>query len=374
LHEASGSLTWNHLTDTFKIVLPRNIYFLDESTKTKISWKNEPVYGTSDKVPLIMRGDKISIDLGYSYFKPTQEAEFDRTEIVNETVNRFNGYITKIRSDSPIEITCEDNMFALKQTVVENKTWNVDGKTYTLETMLKEMLFNSTYPGVSQFNIKTDNYKHSIQKFYTQGFTMAQVLDDLRKNYHLESFFVGNELRCGVIRYYPETRVTHAFDFMRNIASDDLEYQRADDMRIGIIAKSIEKVELVSTNSKGKLKTKHEQLTVTVGDKDGELRTLFFWGAGTMANLKTLAEAKLPFIKYEGFRGSFTTFGLPKVNHGDAVQLRDETYPEKNGTYLVKSVEPMSGVGNGLKQRISLDIRIDGLTTDQLTEFNKNGL
>jgi hypothetical protein len=366
--------TWAHLTDTFNLVLPRNIYFVDEKGN-KLTWKNEAVYGNPDKQPLILRGDKITVDMGYSFFKPTQGAtNFDRDTVITKTSRRFSGYITRIKNASPMEFECQDNMYALKQTKVENKEWNVNGVTYTLETMLKEMLSKSTFSDVKNFTIRTDNYKHTIQKFYTQGWTMAQVLDDLRKHYHLESFFYGNELRCGVIRYYPEDRINHEFDFQKNIAEDNLDYQRSDDVRIGIIAKSINKVELVATNSAGKQKTRHQELKVNVGDQDGEIRTLFFWGITDSTELKRQAEKKLPFLKYEGFRGSFLTFGLPYVKHGDSVTLTDNIIPERNGTYLVKKVENIDDNSQGLMQLISLDIRIDGLTRDQLTEFQKNGL
>ncbi len=370
----NGASTWENLTDTYNIVLPRRIYFKDTSNNKTITWDNTPVYGNPDVQPLILRGDKVKVEQGYSYYKPTQNGGFDRANIVVQKVLRFEGFIVKIKNKTPIELECKDNMFCLQQTVVQNKEWNVDGKKYTLETMLKEMMAKSTYPGVKDFTIKTDNYKHTIQKFYTQGYTMGQVLDDLRKNYHLESFFRGNELRCGVIRYYPEDRITHTFHFQRNIVEDNLDYQRADDMRIGILAKSINKIELVSTNAAGKKKTKHVELKVTVGDPDGEIRTLFFWGVQTEAELKKVAEKKLPFLKYEGFRGSFTTFSLPKVKHGDAVQLIDEVLPERKGTYLVKSVEDICTTDGGFRQKITLDIRIDRLNSSQLSDFQQNGL
>ena len=112
LTSGNGVLTWNHLTDTFNVVLPRSIYFIDESTGQKVSWKDEPIYGNPEKSPLVMRGDKISISLGYSYFKPTQQDSFDRSQTVNETLERFNGYIVRIKNKTPMEFECEDNMFA----------------------------------------------------------------------------------------------------------------------------------------------------------------------------------------------------------------------------------------------------------------------
>jgi hypothetical protein len=370
LHKGDGSNSWANFCDTFTLVLPRKIYFKDTSTGKVTTWDKEPVYGNPNTQPLLMRGDKINISSGYSFFQPNKAGTtFDRDYTVTQKVERFSGYITKIKNKTPLELECKDNMFILQQTPAPNKTFSLDGTTYTMEKMLKEMMRGTG------FTIKTDNYQHRLGKMSWTNFTVAQVLDDLRKHHHLESFFVGNELRCGVIRYYPETRKTHILHFQKNISDDNLDYQRADDIRIGIIAKSINKIELVSTNSAGKKKTKHQELKVTVGDTDGELRTMFFWGVPTTTELKKQALKKLPFLKYEGFRsGTLTTFALPKISQGDAVHLIDDVITERTGTYLVKQVEPIMSVEGGCKQRITLDIRIDHLSNTDIVEFQNNGL
>lgn len=375
--DESGSSTWAHLTDTFKITLPRAVYFKNEDGSIT-TWDKTPIYGNPEKQPLILRGDKISVTHGYSYYKPTGST-FDRKTIVTKEYERFSGYITKIKNQTPIQLECEDNMYACKQTFVEDGVWNIDGSPLTLEKLLLQFLKASTFSDAKNFTVVTDNYEHKIQKFFTKHYTLAMVLNDLRKNYHFESFFRGNVLHCGIIRYYPEERTTHQFEFQNNIISNNLDYQRADDVRIGIIAKSIVKFELVSLNSSGKKRTQHKQLEVRVGDMDGEVRTLFFWGVTSEAELKKQALAKMPFIKYEGFRGSFTTFGLPFVKHGDLVQLVNNKLPEMNGTYLVKEVQTECGSSKGLRQTIFLDIRVDGILKDRggakvLDELQKTGL
>lgn len=372
----SAKGTWADLTDKAIIILPRAIYFKDGNGR-KITWNDTQIYGNPDKSPLIMRGDKVSFKMGYSYFSPTQNGEFDRTNLVTKTLERFAGYITKIQNRTPLEIVCEDNMFGAKQTMVENKTWNLDGTTYTLEKMLKEIITKSTFPGAKDWKVVIDNFEHKVGKFTTYNVTLAQVLSELRKNYHFESYFRLNELRCGIIRYYPQDRVDHVFQFgdedTGNIISDNLIYTRADDLRVGIKAISINKLELAETNSDGKTKKKKKRLEVLVGDKDGELRTLHFWNIDSEAELKKKAEVMLPFVKYEGFRGTFTTFGLPYVKHGDSVQLVSKKITELDGVYLVKQVDVECGPG-GHRQTITLDIRIDGLTPDQIKNYQETGI
>lgn len=368
--------TWESLTDNCVIVLPRNIYFKD-GNGTVITWSDTQIYGNPTKEPLIMRGDKITFSLGYSYFAPTQGGQFNRHDIVIKKLDRFAGYITKIKNATPMELTCEDNMFGCKQTLVENKEWLLDGTAYTLEKMLKEMLSKSTFADAKTWTVVTDNFEHKVGKFITYNVTMAQVLAELRKNYRFESFFRNNELRCGIIRYYPEDRIDHVFQFGNgqtgNIISSSLEYTRADDLRVGIKAISINKVELEAVNSKGKAKTKKSRLEVLVGDKDGEIKTIHFWNISSTAELQKQAEVMLPLLKYEGFRGSFKTFALPYVKHGDAVQIVNPKIPEQNGIYLVKRVECETS-RNGARQTITLDIRIDGLSPDQLKQYQEGGI
>ena len=47
------------------------------------------------------------------------------------------------------------------------------------------------------------------------------------------------------------------------------------------------------------------------------------------------------------------------MNHGDQVTLVDSVLPERNGTYLVRSVTTNFGL-RGYRQRVELDIRLDG--------------
>jgi hypothetical protein len=321
-----------------------------------------------------MRGDKIKIDLGYSFFK-TNGSTFNRAELTTETNTIFNGYISKIKNSTPFVLECEDIMFLLKQSLLKDKEYY--GKDYTIEKMLKEMISESSFEDVKKLIIKTDNFKTKIDKFRTENATISNVLKELRDYFNMESFIRVNknstELRCGIIRYYPEdSKKEYQFHFQKNIINDYLDYNRKDDLRVGIKAISINEKILSELNSKGENKVKKERLEVIVGDKNGEIKTLFFYGIKTESELKVIAEKKLKFVKYEGFKGSFTTFALPKVNHGDSVVLIDNRVTERSGTYLVKSVQT-SYNENGIRQTIELDIRIDGLTTNEILEFKKNG-
>jgi hypothetical protein len=152
---------------------------------------------------------------------------------------------------------------------------------------------------------------------------------------------------------------------------------RKEDLRLGIKAYSVGKYELTSTNSAGKKQTKHQRLEVTVGDKDGDIRTQFFWSENKgkdldLENLKKQALQRLKRLKYDGWRGSFSSFGLPYLQHGMAVQLKDNVIPERTGVYLVKSVNIRFGM-NGYRRTIEPHIRIDSPSGLTANDF-KNGL
>lgn len=349
---------WENLTDTGKLVIPRKVYYKDKNGK-KQTWFGKSIVSNPNETPLILRGDKIKIQLGYQYVTNGKKT----TELNTE----FEGYISNIVNRMPVELEVEDNMWLLKQIQAPNKTF-----TGTLEEMLTELLKGT--PFTLKNTINGEPIKTSFGSFTTQNETIAQVLDRLQKDFRFESYFRGSELRCGSIVYYPEDRKTHTFKFQYNIISDNLTYKRTDDVRIGILVKSYKSTSTNATNKDGtkKYKTKKSQkfayykkgVLTLVDEKpsvfDGEIRTI---------NVMEMPEDKLAdYVKkeinrvtYNGWRGSFVTFGLPFVKQGDTVKLIDEVLPERNGTYMVKGVETRFGM-DGFKREIFLDLRIDTLT------------
>ena len=91
----------------------------------------------------------------------------------------------------------------------------------------------------------------------------------------------------------------------------------------------------------------------------GERYTLIFHSP--VKDPKILAEAGKEFLKkryYDGFRGSFTVFGLPYVVDGDNVTLIDNILPERQGKYKVKSATYRFSCDEGLRQDIEIDYKI----------------
>lgn len=363
--------TWQNLSDTGKLTMPKKIYFKDQYGNT-ITWEGKNIIssinGTS---PMILRGDKISIDLGYDYYTIKNGKEKPNSEINNV----FNGYVSNVDNKLPIEIQFEDNMWLLKQVQAENKTFKND--LYSVETMLKEMLVGTPFT-VKQY-IGGSLLKTNIGDFTTKNETIAQVLDRLQKDFRMESYFIDNVLYCGPIVYYPENMKEVVFKFQYNIIEDELLYKRKDDVRIGVAAHAYTP-QKIGTNKDGthKYRTdrveyfgyfeKGELIVVPVEKKpkafDGEIRTINMLRMPE-SQIKEFITKELNRITYDGWRGKFTTFGLPLVKHGYIVHLIDEVIPERTGKYMVKGVRTTFGM-DGFRQEVTLDLRIDNVSQDKI--------
>jgi hypothetical protein len=292
------SSSWQNLTDTAKIIIPR-----------KITFEGKNIVAGSD--PIFKRGDKVEIQLGYD----------------DQLKTHFEGYVTQIKPELPIEIFCEDAMWLLKQKVVTKSYPSVNLKTLLTDCIGNTLPFEATDINLGKFRI-------------TRA-TVAQVIEELRKTYGITSFIRGGKLFSG-LAYYPSQRNEEVFDFTRNIIESDLEYKIAEDTKI-----KVEAISILSDNTK---------IEETVGDTDGEVRTMHYYNL-SRTDLKATATREIDKLRYTGYRGRITTFGEPFVKHGDGAIIIDDKLTEKQGTYLIKAVNYTFGT-SGFRQEIELDRKI----------------
>ncbi len=292
---ASG---WDELTDTCTLTFPR-----------KAIWRGKALASGAD--PLLKRGDQVTVRLGY-----------------DETIGQvFEGYISKLMADIPVKIECQDAAYLLKRGTV-SMSW----REVKLDALLKAVL-----PSQVPFTALDVN----LGQFRISKATPAEVLAYLREKYLLKSWFRGGRLYCG-FAYVPELQRTHVIRFERNVVSHNLEYLRKDDVKIKLKAIS--------------MKPDNKKVDYETGDPEGEQRTLHFYNVSE-ATLKELANKEIERLKYEGYRGSLTTFLVPQIQHGDVVDLRSVEYPERDGRYFVRSVKTSFGM-NGGRQTIELDSKL----------------
>ena len=393
--------SWANLTDTCKIVIPYNIYVLDDNNKPT-NWTGKGIYATKDKTqsPLFLRNDKISVTLGYFYSGWDMEGnklQQGQELLVTSDAPIFSGYIVKIKNRIPITLECEDEMFQMKQISCKNKIYsgksgvkNILGKPGTVALMLRSILQDagllSSDNGADGLYTVTDGGTDvNVGDFRVQNETMADVLNRLKKDAHLHSWFRGKELRCSGIAYYPEDIIKQTvFAFQQNIISDTLEYTDKDDLNVAINAYAENVTFSGATNADGSPKGKKQRLEILLtkegikysnvngkitGNKELYKGSIIRFPvlSDSVITLKEITDrAKLEFQKlyYSGCHGSITTFGQPAVQHGQAAIIQDQVLKERDGTYLIKEVRTNFGM-NGFRQQILLHMRIDaGQFTD----------
>lgn len=283
------------LTDECKITLPK-----------RLKWDGQA------QIP-VKRGDSVKVWTGYG----------DSLEL------SFVGYVRSVSVKTPVVLTCEDEMFQLKQKACTKKAY----KSVTLETLLKDQ-------GLSSVKVFGEQ---ALGQFRVTDETVAALLGRLQDS-GIRSFYRYENgspvLYCGVI-FERDTKPNQVFATGLNIINDsNLEQQQAENIRLHVKAVSI-----MPDNKK---------IKVEVGDADGERRTLHTYNK-TESELKAWAEQEIKRLKVDGLTGSFTTFGYKLVDKLDAVGIKIDG--NKMGVYQVKKNVVKFGT-NGYRQEITLGMRV----------------
>lgn len=262
----------------------------------------------------VRRGDSVRIYLGYN----------------GNLQLAFVGYVRDVGFKTPVVITCEDDMFRLKQMPAVKKAY----RSVNLETLLKDQ-------GIAyRLNILGEQ---SLGAYRVTADTVAALLGKLSQQ-GVRSFFRYENgepvLYCGVL-FERDSTPSQVFKTGLNIISDQsLQQQKAENMRLRIKA-----VSLMPDNKK---------IRVEVGDADGEHRTLHTYNK-TENELKAWAEQEVKRLKRDGLTGSFTTFGASLVDCLDAIGLVIDG--KKAGVYQVKKNLIKYG-SSGYRQEITLGLRV----------------
>lgn len=431
---------WENLTQTMKIVLPKNvkltdqngnIYTLSNFTSTDSSiggYVGNPTTDTTPAipglnvaltptptnitVPTFMRGDMITLNVGYRGYvnggettyiiggaDPTGVYPFNSPSTSPGLIpNLFQGFITKVSPRMPFTLECEDAMYLLSLVPTPNKHW----KTGTLQDIVTTML-NSAYApngdgsdtlltkysklstnpitiGVSKFS--TTDLVFNVQSLITTRGDLRGFIGRIAHQYSIHSYFRGNELRIGPSYYVPDDAKAQTFTFQQNILDgDSLHFKRKDDIPLSVIVTTYYSVTDKDhpENKDGSPKTKAASTSVLVYNQGGQFVaitkqksvefpandvgkrfTLKRYTPET--NVEVLKKWGIRFLKkyyYDGLAGSFTTFGVPYVKHGDIINIANGVLPEMNGMYMCKSVSYHGGAEEGLRQTIELDFKIN---------------
>jgi hypothetical protein len=285
--------SWEMLTDTATIILPRNVKDFEKLNIKKI----------------FKKGDPVEIYLGYD----------------GNLQLEFTGFISEVSADIPIKIKCDDYMYLLKKHSV-----NVSMRSTKLEDLIKQIIPPGIAYDVADIAIGTKRFPNT---------TAAKILEELQEN-NIYSYFKGKKLIVGKI--YTGANVDPVvFNFSKNVVDNALQYKNKEDVLIKIIA--------VSTLPKGK------KLKVEFGDKSGTEQHLSYYNITVKAELLKLAKADYDKYKVDGFEGHITAFGVPSVTHGMKAKIISTQYPDRKGLYFIKKVTKDFDDSPKYHQKIDLD-------------------
>jgi len=326
----------------------------------------------------------------------------------------FQGFIAKVTptyvrksgkksTDSMFSLQCEDAMWLLKQISTGTPTqWLGNNIPAIVDQLLQTDEANSVFDnytdsdGVPYFNLSIATYSQNnlvfnLADIWTQGESIASFLAKVKAEYSIYSYFRGYELRTGIITYIPGDAVTQSFTFLQNILDgDNLGFKRTDDDVVSmdvlttyvtpkdgattndsaqVMTKTSNEV-LVFVNARGKYDSKQKTPgTDFPANETGTKHTWSLYGTTNTGNgilditdpqqLFNLGLMLLKKTHYNGLQGTFTTFGVPYVKHGDVIQLTHPLLPEMNGMYMCRAVEYSGGAEEGLRQTITLDFKIN---------------
>ncbi len=260
---------------------------------------------------LIGEGDPVSIRLGY-------DARGEELPL------EFEGFVRRIAADEgSIRIECEDAIRCFRKELK-----NVVLADTTLEELLQHVVQE-----VGGIDLACD-YDFRYDKFAVYTMTGYDVLKKVQEETGANIYLREKTLHVHP-QHAPSGRKV-VYDFAQNIEKSDLSYK---DGREHAFLVTVEGTDAAGATVKA-----------TKGTPGGDTFTLRLPGVSDMATLERRAEEAFKSRSRAGCEGSFTGWLVPSVAPGDTVELRDETYDTKTGSYYAVAVETSFSASGGSRK------------------------
>ncbi len=306
--EVTVERSWKEFTGRADIIMPRNIYTLNNLGKINYS-------------DIFKNGDPVEIRMGYG---------------AGELPVEFTGYISDVAEGVPVVIRCEDEMYQLKRGNV-----SVSSGSITLKNLLKQVA-----PG---YEIDCPDINLGPQRHSNKA--PIEILDQIKKDSDgiLTSYFDSSTsltdrrkiLRCGVI-YSDQSDVPVVnIHLEKQAVSENLNKKNSVE---GLL------VELTSVLAKGK------KNVVRVGRAGGDVIKKNISFQLSIEELQRQAEKIFEQKTTQGFDGSVTLFGIPAIQHGMKLHIKSELFKNMEGTFYVEKVVKKFD-NSGYRQEVTLGDR-----------------
>jgi len=291
-----------------KVTIERSIYNLVQTATIEIPAsgviKNENEQTEVEVNERVSRGDRVTIQLGYDGDNKTE----------------FKGFVDRIVHGNPLKIECVDYIFTLKELDIGKTFKDVD-----ISVILNEVLNGTGY------SIHPDTQEIQVKKLIAATDTgdkvrRDKVLKKLKDTLGIAVFFdLQGQLYAGLHHVIDSGTVIHRLGWNTRDAGDNLKYHEAEDMKVKIKA-----INIMDDGSR---------IEATVGDTGGAERTLHFQDIESKSELEKLAKNRLEKYRYDGYEGTYPSFGIPYTEPTMTSEIQDPTYPERDGSYYIDSVK-----------------------------------
>lgn len=289
---------------------------MDRRTLTDTASVKMPVKYSSDQLNDVIKvDDQVKIWLAYD---EDMEKRPDRNP-------DFEGYVAAKQPGYPFEIVCQDEMWMLKKKKVASKTFINSSLTDILRYLVPEATIQ--VPEVTPGQFIVDGSK-----------TIAKHLESIKKTFGFDVYFRNVELFVG-LPYTDKNTVGKSvtYHLQKNVVNNSLRFVSKEDI--------IMRIKAVTTLPDGSKKE------YSVGDENGKEETMSIPDISLDA-LKILATERLNNKKTDGLKGNITAFGVPYVEHGWIIHIKDEWW-NLAGSYFANAVTRISGI-NGFRNIVEI--------------------
>ena len=293
------------LTDFATIELPRNFRNAVDEVGHSINISGRSILN------FMKKGDSIKIGFGYD----------------GDVKTEFQGYISRIGSEVPLVIECEDEMYQLKRLPKITKFI----KSKTLYDILREVI-------PRKYFISMDA-EYVMGKWFIDDMTPYEVLEELREKVGVRAYFKNPyTLAVGMtIDFEPEK--SHYYNFSRNV-------------RTGSDLKFLEKDQLYYLEVRS-LQPNGSTISLSKGVKGGTEKLIDLPSGLKEPELKKWLDAKYNIATKEGFEGTLDGWCYPRTKAGDAVEIERPIYSDRHqdGKYFIEGVTIDVNGSDGIKRQ-----------------------
>lgn len=293
LNAVEISHSWQELTSRAMITLPRNVADFD---KLKVR-------------EVFRHGDPIKVYLGYD----------------GENELLFEGFITEVSADIPVQIKCEDAMWQLKKIKVNYSNNNV-----TLDGLLKAICKGYRIDALEGVKLGSVRFAKT---------TVAKVLEKLQSDFNLYTWFKDGVLTCGKYYATATTEKPVVYHLERNVVDNSLVYKNKEDIVLKITGTSM----LQNGN----------KLEAEIGEDGGDTMQLTYYNVSPVSELKKKIKEDYDKAHRDSYDGSLTGYGVPLAETGGKAMVKSRMYPDREGTYYVDSVKTQFDNG-GYRKEVEL--------------------